>query len=57
MSATAPTSTLYLSAPAMAELIGRKGVAHCIAGIAACIREDFLRWPQFEKSARVASRI
>ena len=55
MSATAPTSTLYLSAPAMAELIGRKGVAHCIAGIAACIREDFLRWPQFEKSARVAS--
>ena len=57
MSATAPTSTstLYLSAPAMAGLIGRKGVGHCIAGIAACIREDFLRWPQFEKSARVAS--
>ena len=57
MSATAPTSTstLYLSAPAMAGLIGRKGVGHCIAGIADYIREDFLRWPQFEKSARVAS--
>ncbi|WP_026435261.1 ornithine cyclodeaminase [Acidovorax sp. JHL-9] len=55
MNATTPTSTLYLSAPAMAELIGRKGVGHCIASIAACIHEDFLRWPQFEKSARTAN--
>ncbi|SEA37707.1 MULTISPECIES: ornithine cyclodeaminase [Acidovorax] len=55
MHATAPTSTLYLSAPVMAELIGRKGVGQCIASIAACIHEDFLRWPQFEKSARTAN--
>ena len=55
MRTTAPTSTLYLSAPEMAELVRRKGVHTCIAGIADYLRDDFLRWPQFDKSARVAS--
>lgn len=30
------------------------GPLHCIAEIAERIQQDFLRWPQFDKSARVA---
>ena len=55
---TAPhahASTLYLSAPEAVELVRRKGLAACLGGIADCITEDFLRWEQFDKSARVAS--
>jgi ornithine cyclodeaminase len=47
--------TLYLSAPEAAELIRRKGLAHCIAAMADNISEDFKRWPAFDKTARVAS--
>ena len=50
-----PASTLYLSAPEAVELVRRKGLAACLSGIADCITEDFLRWEQFDKSARVAS--
>ena len=50
-----PVATLYLSAPAAAELIRRKGLRACIAGIADHITADFLRWNDFDKSARVAS--
>ncbi len=53
--ASTSVSTLYLSAPDMARLILQKGLAHCIAGIADNIRADFLRWDEFDKSARVAS--
>ncbi|MEO7231132.1 MAG: ornithine cyclodeaminase [Polaromonas sp.] len=48
-------ATLYLSAPEMARLILQKGVQTCIAGIAGYIRDDFLRWNEFDKSARVAN--
>lgn len=48
-------STLYLSAPDMARLILKKGLTTCIAGIADNIRADFLRWDDFDKSARVAN--
>jgi ornithine cyclodeaminase len=48
-------ATLYLSAPEMARLIMKKGVQACIAGIADNIRADFLRWSDFDKSARVAN--
>ena len=51
----AAVSTLYLSAPEVAELIRRKGLLACIAGIAANIGEDFRRWPEFDKIARVPS--
>ena len=47
--------TLYLSAPEAAELIRRKGLAHCFGAIANNIRDDFKRWPEFDKTARVAS--
>jgi ornithine cyclodeaminase len=52
---TPPRGTLYVSAPVMAQLIQHHGVAHCISDIARNIREDFLRWDDFDKSARVAN--
>ena len=39
----------------MAEIINRKGIAECIAGVAAYIKQDFLRWNDFDKCARVAN--
>ena len=47
--------TLFLSAHAMAQLVQHHGVQRCMADIAQCIHEDFLRWPEFDKSARVAN--
>ena len=47
--------TLYLSAPEAAELVRRKGLAHCLQTIAEHIEADFRRWPDFDKTARVAS--
>ena len=46
---------LYLSAPAAVDLVRRKGLRHCIAAIADNIHADFLRWNDFDKSARVAN--
>lgn len=48
------TMPLYLSAPDAVTLVRRKGLKNCIAGIAEHIRADFLRWPDFDKTARVA---
>ncbi len=55
--ATTPLTTqpLYLSAPDAVPLVRRLGLQNCIAGIAQHIRADFLRWPNFDKSARVAN--
>ena len=47
-------TTVYLSAPEMIRLIRRKGVSACIAGVADRIEREFLRWNEFDKSARVA---
>ncbi len=53
--ATATASaTLFLSVPAAATLVRRMGLAHCLAGMMEALRADFLRWPEFEKSARIA---
>src|SRR5204863_5210297 len=49
------TTTLYLSASDVICIVQRKGLAACIAGIAARIERDFLRWTEFDKSARLAS--
>ena len=38
----------------MVRLVQRKGLSVCIAGIAARIEQDFLRWHDFDKRARVA---
>ncbi len=46
--------TQYLSAADAAEIVQRLGLGHCLSGMAACIEADFRRWPDFDKSARVA---
>ena len=48
-------TTLYLSAPNMIRLVRRKGLPACIAGVAQRIESDYLRWNEFDKTARVAS--
>ena len=47
--------TVYLSVQDMIRLVRRKGLPACIAGVAERIERDFLRWNEFDKSARVAS--
>ena len=47
-------ATTYLSASDMVRLVQRKGLSSCLAGIAARIEQDFLRWHCFDKSPRVA---
>ncbi|QID16701.1 ornithine cyclodeaminase [Nitrogeniibacter mangrovi] len=44
-----------IDVPHMQAWLRRRGVATVIEELAATIREDFLRWPQFDKTARVAS--
>jgi len=48
------TTTVYLSAPDMIRLVRRKGLSACIAGVAERIEREFLRWNEFDKSARLA---
>ncbi len=49
------TGTLYLSAPEAVELVRRQGLPSCMTAIAENIRADFLRWADFDKTARVAA--
>lgn len=53
--ATARIATRYLSAPALVQLVQTLGVEACLRGIADHIREDFCRWADFDKCARVAN--
>lgn len=46
--------TVYLSAGDVIRLVQRVGLSRCVAGVAERIERDFLRWPEFDKSARVA---
>ncbi len=50
-----PAHTLFLSAPAAAELINRHGIPQTLRGMRDAIAEDFARWADFDKSARVAN--
>ncbi|MBX9610857.1 MAG: ornithine cyclodeaminase [Burkholderiales bacterium] len=50
-----PVGVTYLSVDTVVEIVRRKGLAACLLGMAACIREDFLRWNDFAKSARVGN--
>ena len=47
--------TCFLDAGDAAALVRGVGVRQAIEQIAGCVRDDFLRWPDFEKSARLAS--
>ena len=46
--------TLFLGVAHVVELVRRKGLATCIAGIAERIEAGCRRWHEFDKSARVA---
>ncbi len=48
-------TTGYLSASAAARLVRSIGIRACMEGIATRIESDFLRWPEFQKTARIAS--
>ncbi|MBY0572806.1 MAG: ornithine cyclodeaminase [Undibacterium sp.] len=48
-------NTQYLSAERVAEIVNKRGLSACIAGVASYINQDFLRWNSFDKCARVAS--
>ena len=47
--------TRFIDVQSMSQLVQTRGVARLIGELAECIRQDFIRWPDFEKSARVAS--
>ncbi len=49
------TRPLYLGTADVARLIRAQGLRPTLEALARCIEEDFLRWPEFDKSARVAS--
>jgi ornithine cyclodeaminase len=47
--------TLYLGAADVVRVVQRKGLGACLSAVASRIEADFLRWHDFDKSARVAS--
>lgn len=50
---TRPT-TLFLGTEDIVRMVRRKGLPACLAGVAARIEQDYLRWQDWDKSARVA---
>ena len=53
--ATTSLSTLFLSPQDVAGIVSRQGMVQTLEGMTDCIRQDFLRWQNFDKSARLAS--
>ncbi|MDZ7858983.1 ornithine cyclodeaminase [Sphaerotilus sp.] len=51
---TTTATTLYLGVADMVRLVQRVGLPACLRGIAERIEVDFLRWNDFDKSARLA---
>ena len=49
-----PTPSVYLSVADLVQIVQRKGLPACIAGVAERIEADYRRWNEFDKSARVA---
>lgn len=47
--------TPFLSTTAVSRIVQTLGIEQVLESVAAHIREDFLRWPEFDKTARVAS--
>ena len=47
--------TLFLSPQDIASIVRRSGLAATLQGIVHYIHQDFLRWQEFDKSARVAA--
>lgn len=51
----AVSRTGFLSYPQAARLVARTGVIECLRGMTEAMEAAFLRWPQFDKSARTAA--
>ena len=49
--------TRFIDVQDLARLVNRKGVATCLVEMAEYIRQDYLRWHDFDKCARVASHL
>lgn len=47
--------TRYIDVNDLSELVSHKGLPKCMAEMAECIREDYLRWHEFDKCARLAN--
>ena len=47
--------TRYIDVTDLSRLVARKGLTTCLEEMAEYIREDYLRWNDFEKCARVAN--
>ncbi len=47
--------TAFLSPQHVAEIVHTRGLPAIFQGLVETLRADFLRWPEFDKSARVAS--
>jgi ornithine cyclodeaminase len=47
--------TRFIDVHSLLRLVDEIGIAPFIAQLADALREDFLRWPEFDKSARLAS--
>ncbi|WP_026435188.1 ornithine cyclodeaminase [Acidovorax sp. JHL-9] len=47
--------TRFVDVPAMSRLVQDIGVTQFIGELAEAIQDDFVRWPEFDKSARVAN--
>lgn len=47
--------TRYLDVAALQQLLRQAGAERLVTDMADCIRADFRRWPQFQKSARTAN--
>jgi len=50
-----PSRTLFLDTPDVARLLGGMGVPAATDQLARQLRADFLRWPEFDKAARIAA--
>ncbi|HLO62475.1 MAG TPA: ornithine cyclodeaminase [Azonexus sp.] len=55
MLANRPLHTRFLSAERAARMIMHQGLAACLERMAAYLVEDYRRWPEFDKTPRVAS--
>ena len=47
--------TRFIDVPALSQLVQQHGLTRFIAELADAIEADFLRWPEFDKCARLAS--
>ena len=47
--------TRYIDVHDLSQLVSHKGVTACLTEMAECIREDYLRWHEFDKCARLAN--